>query len=506
MRGAAPLLPYQRAWVEDDSRLKIVAKPRQAGYSFALALRAVLKCLERKLTWVLLSAGERQSKLLMEKVQDHVKAIGIAAPLIESNFMEGVITKQLEVRFPNGSVIYGLPANPDTARGYSGNVTLDEFALNKDQEKIYAALYPTITRGYGIEVVSTPMGKQGKYYELAKLAGLVDGETADPASPWSAHRIDIFSAAAQGLADSVPAIASASIAAPLRNAIAAAFQERGIAPSERMVNFVAALRAGAGDDDEWLQEYCAQFVSTAENFIPPELVSACVSPDASIDVPLTVLAQEQGEFFLGIDIGRVHDRTVFWLDRVTPLPAVALGGPARRLSLTRVVHTLHKMPFDAQLAHARALLQATRATGRGIETGPLIRRASIDATGMGAPLAEFLQQEFGARVEPVTFTALVKEDLAFRVKRRMEAGETLLPESPDVRRAFGAIKKVVLPGGQIRFDAERSEAGHADQFWAKALADLAAEQPGASWSDAYIAEGTERPAEMRLEPMVAGGW
>jgi phage FluMu gp28-like protein len=174
LRPALKLLPYQRRWVEDDSPLKLAVKARQIGYSFAAALRAVLRCLERKTTWIFLSKGERQSRLLMEKVQDHIRSCGVLARALESTFFEGTLIKQLETRFPNGSVIYGLPANPDTARGYSGHVTLDEFAFHADADKIYAALYPTITRGYGLEVISTPNGTQGKFYELAKAAGLAE--------------------------------------------------------------------------------------------------------------------------------------------------------------------------------------------------------------------------------------------------------------------------------------------------------------------------------------------
>ncbi|MGD0124110.1 MAG: terminase family protein [Terriglobia bacterium] len=289
------LLPYQRRWVEDDSHLKIVVKARQIGYSFAASIRALLECLKKKTTWIFLSKGERQSRLLMEKVQEHIKSCGILARACESSFFEGTLIKQLEVRFANGSVIYGLPANPDTARGYSGNVTLDEFAFHADADKIYTALFPTITRGYGLEVISTPNGQQGKFYELAKAAGLTEsgdreigrsGEQSkleirdefrlsnldssvhpiivSPDHPitrssdrlvWSAHCVDIYEAIRQGL----------NIDLQL-------------------------LRAGCDDETSWQQEYCCQFVSTAENFIPPALIAQCVSAEASADCPLQFLA------------------------------------------------------------------------------------------------------------------------------------------------------------------------------------------------------------------------
>jgi phage FluMu gp28-like protein len=502
------LLPYQRRWVEDHSPLKIAVKARQIGYSFAASIRALLECLKRRTTWIFLSKGERQSRLLMEKVQEHVQSCGILARACESTFFEGTLIKQLEVRFANGSVIYGLPANPDTARGYSGNVTLDEFAFHSDADKIYTALFPTITRGYCLEVISTPNGQQGKFYEIAKAVGLVEqveesksrkveewipqsGTTSQLLNPstslWSAHCCDIYEAIRQGLSIDLQ-----------------------------------VLRAGCDDETTWQQEYCCQFISIAENFIPPALVAQCASAEAAKDCPPQFLASApclgldsrlpqpripNSEFYLGIDIGRHHDRTVFWMDRVNAgaalvagqgahegrpyeawpgqapaLPAAELG----RVAVARLVRTFSNTPFAEQLDFARQLLSLPGPDGR-----PLVRRACIDATGMGAPLAESLEREFGPRVEPVTFTAAVKEDMAYRVKRRMEQRLDLIPEAPEIARAFGAVKKLVTVGGNTRFDAERTDLGHADEFWAKALADLAAEQPISHLSDGVIV-GTPR--------------
>jgi phage FluMu gp28-like protein len=493
---ALQLLPYQRRWVEDHSALKIVVKARQIGYSFAASIRALLECLKRRTTWIFLSKGERQSRLLMEKVQEHVQSCGILARACESTFFEGTLIKQLEVRFANGSVIYGLPANPDTARGYSGNVTLDEFAFHSDADKIYTALFPTITRGYCLEVISTPNGQQGKFYEIAKAAGLVEqveesksrkveewknSSTSQLLNPstslWSAHCCDIYEAIRQGLNIDLQ-----------------------------------ILRAGCDDETTWQQEYCCQFISIAENFIPPALVAQCVSAEAAKDCPPQFLASAPrhdldsrlpepripyAEFYLGIDIGRHHDRTVFWLDQVTvgpsgarPTDVGAVREPPLQLhniAVARLVRTFSNTPFAEQLDFARQLLSLPGPDGR-----PLVRRACIDSTGMGAPLAESLEREFGPRVEPVTFTAAVKEDMAYRVKRRMEQRLDLIPEAPEIARAFGAVKKLVTVAGNTRFDAERTDLGHADEFWAKALADLAAEQKPISHLSDGVIVGTPR--------------
>ncbi len=503
------LYPYQIRWVEDNSPLKIVLKARQIGYSFAATLRIVFECMKRRTTWILLSKGERQSRALMEKVQEHIHACGMLAETRDGEYFEGTTLKQLETRFPNGSVIYALPANPDTARGYSGNVTLDEFAFHQDADKIYSALYPTITRGYQLEVISTPNGPRGKFYDLARAAGLADegagclglGARArnedvllpQPLVPstWSSHRCDIYEAVRQGLQ------------ADLHH-----------------------LRAGCEDDVAWRQEFCCQFVSSEEDFFAPELISSCSSsaattegarclglgagteedfqPNSQPPAPSTQ-SPASSTFFLGIDIGRKHDRTVFWVDEVHETHIESLSGraiesstdpmtqwsngpmnewTAGSVAVARLVKTLSNVPFDEQLAYARDLLSR-----RGGNGAALITRAAIDATGIGAPLAESLAREFGARVEPVVFTAAVKEDLAYRTRRRMENGQTLLPDARDIRRAFAAVKKFVTVTGNLRFDAARTDSGHADEFWAKALADYAAAaRPAAGASDGFLAD------------------
>src|SRR5947209_5535871 len=324
----------------------------------------------------------------MEKVQAHIQSCGIVARTSESSFFEGTMTKQLEARFPNGSVIYGLPANPDTARGYTGNVTLDEFAFHQDATKVFSALYPTITRGYQLEVVSTPNGQQGKFFEIAKAAGLtssgewkvvsdkqaltpnpsssgewrvVSGKqelTPNPSSSgewrvvsgkqeltpnhlppitssWSGHRVDIYQAVAQG------------------------FQID-----------IEGLRAGCDDEETWLQEYCCEFLSDAQNYIPMELIMGCVSEQATTDYPLEELLGK--ELYLGVDIGRKRDLTVAWLFE-----------KAGDVLWSRVLLAFKGMRFDDQ----------EKAISDLLELEP--RRCAIDQSGLGMMLAERLAKKYG---------------------------------------------------------------------------------------------------------------
>src|SRR5271165_3455993 len=126
LANTIPVLPYQRRWIEDNSQLKIAVWSRQSGKSFAAALRAVMKCLEKRTQYIILSKGERQSRLFMEKVKDFCMVFKEMKALPAFDEMPESEEKTMEVFFPhNRSRIIGLPANPDTARGYTGHIVLD---------------------------------------------------------------------------------------------------------------------------------------------------------------------------------------------------------------------------------------------------------------------------------------------------------------------------------------------------------------------------------------------
>ncbi len=451
------LLPYQREWVNDDSPLKIVVKGRQTGYSFAATLRAALCCIRQRTIWIFLSKGERQSHLLIERVRDHVRALGLLSQYNETEFFEGTRMKQLEVRFPNGSVIYGLPANPDTARGYSGNVTLDEFAFHADADKIYSALYPVITRGHGLEVISTPNGRLGKFYELARQAGLTEpaiaaetcahaAESDAPKQQWSGHWCDIYRAAREGLTLDL----------------------------ER-------LRAGV-DEETWRQEYCCEFIAGGSQWIPAELFRQCVSSGASTSIESLShffngsmsKSRNDSMLFAGWDIARNHDLSVLWLSEL-------VGD----VTWTRGIIEMRDTPTPEQVQRVRGLM-------------PIIRRLEIDRSGMGLAIAEELAREFPGKVEGVQFTQSTKEVLAVHAKRRMEEVKARIPEDEMVRASFSAVKRTQNAVGQSRFDTEHdAKYGHADHWWAFCLAEIAAQQPAYHLADCSDVLGRPETHGMR---------
>jgi phage FluMu gp28-like protein len=403
-----PLYEYQRDWVLDESRFKMGLWSRQTGKSFSTALEAVLDGHDKKCDWVFLSSGERQSKELIRKAKMHGEAFSLACSSGEEDVRgkDGTVYKQLEVEWKNGSRILALPANPDTARGHSANVVLDEFAFHKDSKKIWASLFPTITRGYKIRVISTPQGKKNKFYELWS------GNQR-----YSKHFVDIYRAYNEGL--------------PI-------YGDTGPATPEY-------LREALDDDEAWQQEYLCQFIDESSAFIPYEMINQAELEQLDYeDNPL----MEGARIYAGIDVGRVKDMTVYyeiqvvgdvmWTKRV-----LELRGEKFADQKTKLAYEIHsKKPF----------------------------RVCIDGTGLGMQLAEELQTMFGSRIEIITFRNSVKEELAIRTKRAFEDRLIRIPVNRHLREDIHNVKKVVTAAGNTRFDADRTKDGHSDRFFALALA------------------------------------
>ena len=402
------LLPYQRVWVEDAARFKIGLWSRQTGKSFSTACEAVLHCqLHPGALWVVLSAGERQAIEWMRKARQWAEAVRLAVEAYDELRQGQALMTRAEIAFANKSRILAIPANPDTARGYSANLVLDEFAIHEKPWDIWAAIYPSITNPLNgrklLRVVSTPKGMGNKFADLW---------FKNPA--YSKHKVTILDAKAQGL------------------------------PVD-----LDELRAGVDDPDIWAQEYLCEFIDSSSVLLPYDLISAC-------EVPAIRPAPGDAPLYVGMDVGRSKDLSVIMVGALV----------AGVLHLTRV-ETLRRKPFAEQL-------QCLCAIG----ADPRVRRLAVDATGIGAMLAEEARRRLGGRVEPVTFTVKSKGELYAALRRRFEDKALRIPADRDLREDLHAVQRNVSAGGTVTYAAPRSEDGHSDRTSALALLIHAAERRG----------------------------
>jgi phage FluMu gp28-like protein len=194
-----------------------------------------------------------------------MKAYGLACELLEFDLeLDKVKYRAVEVVFPGGSRITALPANPATARGYSANVFLDEFAFHENSREIWKALFPVVSKpGLKLRITSTPNGKGNRFFELWTIKS----------NRWSKHTVDINQAVADGL--------------------------------ERDID---ELREAAGDEDLWRQEYLLEFLDEASSWLSYDLITSCEHPDAGKPEKY-----QGGPCYIGNDIARRKDLWVAWV-------------------------------------------------------------------------------------------------------------------------------------------------------------------------------------------------
>jgi phage FluMu gp28-like protein len=454
MPAVLQMRPYQQRWIDDDTRFKCAVKSARIGYSFATAYRRVEMSMRVPgRTTTVLSASKAQSVEFVETAAKLCQLMGGTAEHVASeDFVDSlgrIEAIQSKITFPNGSRIIALPANPRTARGYPGDAVLDEFAHHEDSYAIFAAVFRQVALGNSLEVLSTPNGEQGKFYDIARDLGLDLGaapqELPVKRNGWSGHWVDVYRAVAEGC------------------------------PID-----IEGMRRGLNDDDTWNQEFCCVFLKSTGAWLTLDLIAACeentldaklvqIGPDSYGTAFLDPGFNPRGPLFAGIDVGRDHDASCLWLDE-------KVGDVA----WTRGVFWLHNVTFPNQ---SRMLNPIVR----------LCSRAAIDKTGMGVGLYDMLNETNAGRLLGVSFGGTndngvrMKTDLAIRIKKRFEQQRSRIPYDGRIRTELQAIKRQATPTG-VSFDAPRIEVdtavaggvkkklfAHADAFWAKALADMAAD-------------------------------
>lgn len=417
------LLPYQRKWAADDARFKIGLWARQTGKSFTTAAETVTDCFRRVTTWVTLSAGERQALEWMRKAREWAEAYKVAIEdYHEIRDTAQALLRNAEITWPNGSRILAIPANPDTARGYSANLTLDEFAFHERPDDIWRAIYPSISnplRGvFKLRIVSTPNGIGNRFHELWVKA-----------NEWSKHRINIHDAKAGGL------------------------------PVD-----IEALRAGLGDPEGWAQEFECEFLDAAAVLLPYDLIATCESPEAIEHAPaeLWIPAHRHNPIDLGIDFGRKRDLTVCW--------ALETVGDVQ---FTRDVLALAKLSTPDQVEALSPRIQTAR-------------RVSLDYTGPGIGLGDYLVKRFGewapdrhlyGKIELCNFSNTFKLEIFSKLRMAFESRSLRIPISREIREDLHSIHRATTPAGNITYRAPHTDDGHADRCNALALAVRAASNP-----------------------------
>ena len=413
-------MPYQVAWLEDDSQIKLYEKSRRIGLTFVQAFEDVRDAGIYGLYNVWFSSNnETNAREYIDYCKKYAKALNAVFELNETNLIDDGDALTFVLNFKNGKKITGLSSSPNQLHGKGGKIVLDEFARRDNEMEVWEAASPAaLVWGFPIRIISTHRGKGSIFYSFIKR--LERGELN-----WKHYKTTFVEAVRQGLAEK-----------SLRKKCTIKEEDA----------FIEKIRASVGDDSIWAQQFMCQPQDENETFVNYTLLEKAGSAEL---MPFSQL-WECKALYGGLDIGRFKDLSVLWISEEVN----------KGLFITRHIYAIQGTDFPKQ----EALI------GEFLKELPNLRRICIDRTGMGIGITDHLQETFGkSRVEGVNFTGQVKESMAFRMKKCLEDGSFLIPPDRSIMDDFQLIKQSVTVSGNIRLQADRQNGSHADYFWGAAL-------------------------------------
>ena len=482
-------------FMDRSSGILVLHWSRQIGKSFTLAAWAVdrlLSQLQKYDSWLItvLSNSRDNGAEFNLKAAEVCTKMGLAmvsedaSPDLsyENMRMECRITLTVGGRERVGRIKV-LAANPRTARGFSGDLILDEFAFHEDSNAIWEAAEPILSSNseFLCRIASTGNGKHNMFYRLAAGDGPNDGTPFISPSGFRVCRVTRSEAWKMGVKVFDPNT------------------RKPITPEE--------AQRKALDKRAYLQNYECQFNDENMALLTHELISAAEREGIVIDeqawsaASVARMFRAEGDLYVGNDIGRNRDLSVVCV-------LEKIGRLKRVIGMLR----MSGMRLPAQQAQIDTICRL-----------PKFRAYEGDMTGLGLGLVEYLQEKFGTfKIRGVNFsstektsdllvaegrkaeTAKVTEIMATEMLACFEERSIEIPNDQELRADLVKPEKITSPGGRVSIAATRDEAGHADHFWAIALAIRAA--TNMTFAGQFILPSGRRAATMaeRRERSVIG--
>lgn len=433
------LMEHQKAWIADQSPLKLAEKGRRTGVTFAEALDSTLIAAAAK------SAGGDTTYYIGDTKEKGLEFVSVCA-----NFAKVVARELLSVdeflfedvqedgsskhitayriRFGSGHQIVALSSNPANIRGLQGRVVIDEAAFHRNVAAVIDACNALLTWGGTIRIISTHNGNLNAFNELIK-------ETRAGQYDYSIHTITFDDAVENGLYERVCLM-------------------KGTEPTpEGKVEWYRTIRRAYGSRVEAMREELDAIPREGEGvLLPLAWIEACSTskyrvarwqppkekfggrnfvhwpkPDRQAEMaswlrtnvaPLLEDYAEEGRvWFLGEDFAMRQDRTC--------LPIGFIDQQLKRH--VPLIVELRECPYDQQkqaLFWLVDLVSELGWFGGGI----------LDANGNGMALAQEAAQRYG----PERIVELMPSDpwareTGPRFRAAFEDGTILIPADKDVR-------------------------------------------------------------------------
>lgn len=458
------LLPYQKAWVADESDVQVCEKSRRVGISWSEASRSALDAASSRAAggqdvWYIGYTKDMAQEFIGD-VAFWARHYDVAADDIQEEVFidedKDILT--YVIRFASGFRVTALSSRPTNLRGKQGIVIIDEAAFHPDLPGLLKAALAFLMWGGKVRVVSTHNGDINPFNDL--ILDIRAGK-----KPYSLHRFTFDDAVKAGL---------------YRRICLRTGRDYSKAAE---VEWVKKIRADYGDDaDEELDVIPS---SGAGAYLTRAAIEAAMLPgipvvrlalkhefaqrpkhereaeiadwcEEALQPLLDALDPELDHYF-GEDFARSGDLTVIWPVAQT-----------RMLELdTPFVVELRNVPFEQQ----KQILFFV------VDRLPRFAAGALDARGNGQYLAEVAMQRYGGgRIAQVMLSTEWYRQHMPRFKSSIEERTVPLPKDADILADMRLVKMdrgIAKVPDNARARGSDGKDRHGDSAIALALAEYA---------------------------------
>lgn len=466
------LLPYQKAWIEDVSPLKIAEKSRRTGLTWGEAADAVLSASSEKsaggTNHFYVGSNKEMAIEFIDACAMWAKAFNKAASEIEEEILQDADKDILtfNIRFASGFKIQALSSNPSNLRGRQGNVTIDEAAFHDRLAEVLKAALALTMWGAKVRLISTHNGWDNLFNELIQ-----DSRAAK--KRYSVHRITLDDACEQGLYQRICQVRGMDWSQQAEDHWKANLLKDTATVEDAREEYYCEPKQGGGAylnrmliESRMVDAPVIRFEGSAEfNTWPEHIREAEIKDWCETHVkPLLLALNPSEQHAFGEDFGRSGDLTV-------------LAPMAIAQNLLRTVPflvELKNVPFKNQEQIVYYINDRL----------PRLMALKFDARGNGQYLAEQAAYKYGGRVEQVMLSQGWYLENMPKLKAAFEDDQIRLPKDADVLNDLRAIQVVkgVPKIPDIRTGSKKDRHGDAAIAIAMAYAASLADIWEADWT------------------------
>jgi phage FluMu gp28-like protein len=451
--------PWQFNLVNCADQRQVYNKGRQIGFSWAIALRGVLRAVflpKHSYTNIFVSINRDEAREKIRYCEIFIHA------LQDKGLLKKFDPPKTTIEFPNGNRIESYPSR--AVRGKANvDLVLDEFAHVKDDYDIYRGSLPATLRGfYGVTVGSTPYGR-GCFKDIFTQAGTEEGTY----KLFKKHEIPWW------LSEFL-----------CKDVLRASMEAPTMTTKERVYKYGKDVLVQEFES-QMLEVFQMEFECSFFDSIGSVLTEKLITDQSDGDLDCNLLdidcedkamdtrelvkvtiddikARRHQELFLGYDVGRELNATEF------TVLSFRKDKDGNEKLFTEAYITVRRGPFPVQEAIANQLLNELP-----------IKKAAIDNQGLGMQLGESLDRRHGPRIKRMTFSFLTKEEMVSGLVKAFESDRIKIYPTRFLLSQLLSVKKVSSESGKILYKSESAKedkyTSHSDKFWSLALAVWAAD-------------------------------